>query len=133
MLAPLLIVSLTVYHVYFVTRNFGELTSFIDHNLSVLITAVITMMGLSIAVLLLPSLTKIKVGSVVELETVTTIHTKSNGIELEAFSTIPSLISVSMPTEIPLQSFRMPLQSLRMPTKYPLKSTRMTLQSFNHL
>ena len=101
MLAPLLIVSLTVYHVYFVTRNFGELTSFIDHNLSVLITAVITMMGLSIAVLLLPSLTKIKVGSVVELETVTTIHTKSNGIELEAFSTIPSLISVSMPTEIP--------------------------------
>ena len=77
-LAPLLIVSLIAYNVYFVLHDLGKLTSFVGHNLSVLVTAVITMMGLSIAVLLLPSLTKIKVGSIVELETVPTTHTKSN-------------------------------------------------------
>jgi hypothetical protein len=91
------------------------------------------MMGLSIAVLLLPSLTKIKVGSIVELETVPTTHTKSNSNELEAFSAIPSLISVSMPAEIPLQHFRMPLQILQMPNKFALKSVHMPLQRDGHL
>src|SRR6185437_12371376 len=67
-LSPIIIVSFISYHVYFVSRHISGLTSFISHNVGVLLTGIITMMGLSIAVLLLPSLTKIKVGSIIELE-----------------------------------------------------------------
>ncbi len=124
-LSPLLIGALIVYDEYFISHHIIGLTSFIKQNVSVLLTGVLSIMGLSIAVLLLPSLTKIKVGSVVELETVSITH--AHDVKLETFVRMPSLKFVSMPMEIPLQTFRMPLQSLRMPNKYPLKSTRMPL------
>ncbi|HET7391480.1 MAG TPA: tetratricopeptide repeat protein, partial [Nitrososphaeraceae archaeon] len=131
-LTPIIMAGFISYHVYFVSHHISGLTSFINHNISVLLTGIISMMGISIAILLLPSLTKIKVGSVVELETVPITHSDNN-IKLEASVSIPSLLSVSMPTEIPLQPFPMPLQSMSMPTKYPLKSTRMSLQSLQRI
>ena len=74
-------------------------------------------MGLSIAILLMPSLTKVKVGSIVELQT-NPIHTNNNNIKLETFSNTPTLKIVNMPTEIPIESFRMPLQSFRLPLNF---------------
>jgi hypothetical protein len=117
------------YDVYFVRHTISGLTSFIGNNITVLISGTLAGMGLAIGVLLLPSLTKIKVGSIVELET---LPIQAENVKLETLASLPSLIFVSMPTEIPLESFRMPLQSLRIPMAYPVKSTRMPLQPFYH-
>jgi tetratricopeptide (TPR) repeat protein len=90
-LTPIIMASFISYHVYFVTHHISGLTSFINHNISALLTGIITIMGLSIAVLLLPSLTKIKVGSIVELETAPITHI-NNTIKLEASISIPFTI-----------------------------------------
>ena len=74
----------------------------------------------------MPSLTKVKVGSIVELQT-NPIHTNNNNIKLETFSNTPTLKIANMPTEIPIESFRMPLQSFRLPSKFLFKSVRMSL------
>lgn len=85
----------------------------------------LTIIGLSIAILLMPSLTKVKVANIVELET-NPIYTNGN-VKLETFANTPILKLVNMPTEIPLEAFRMPFQSFRLPTKYLFKSVRMSL------
>ena len=128
-LSPLLLVGFVFYDVYFVRHTIRGLTSFIGNNITILISGTLAGMGLAIGVLLLPSLTKIKVGSIVELET---LPIQAENVKLETLASLPSLIFVSMPTEIPLESFRMPLQNLRMPMTYPVKSTRMPLQPFHH-
>ena len=125
-LTPILIAGFVSYHIYFVSHDFNDIETFIKSNLSVLLAGVITIMGLSIAILLMPSLTKVKVGSIVELQT-NPIHTNNNDIVLETFSDTPILKMVNMPYEIPIESFRMPLQSFRLHSKFLFKSVRMTL------
>ncbi|MDQ6723009.1 MAG: tetratricopeptide repeat protein [Thermoproteota archaeon] len=125
LLSPMLIVAIIVQDIYFIRHDIDKIKDFVSNNISVLIVGVLSIMGLTLAVLLLPSLTKIKVGNIVELET-TLIHAVD--IKFESFVSMPSLMFVNMPTEIPIQYFHMPLHLLHMPIKYPLKSTPMPLQ-----
>ena len=128
-LSPLLIVAVIVEDAYLIRHNISGITGFVKTNVSVLIGGVLAIIGISVAVLLLPSLTKIKVGNIVELETIP-IHAVD--AEFETMISVPSLIFVNMSTEISIRHFHMPLHSLRMPIKYPLKSTRMPLQPLHH-
>jgi tetratricopeptide (TPR) repeat protein len=127
-LSPLLIVAIIIGHTYVISgidKEITKLDTFIDHNINIITTTLLTIIGLSIALLLMPSLTKVKVGSIVELQT-NPIHSDNN-IKLDTFSNTPSLKIANMPTEIPIESFRMPLQSFRLPSKFVFKSIRMSL------
>ena len=91
-LSPLLIVAMIIGHTYVISGindGIAKLDNFIDHNINIITTVLLTIIGLSIAILLMPSLTKVKVGSIVELQT-NPIHTDSN-IKLETFSNTPVL------------------------------------------
>jgi tetratricopeptide (TPR) repeat protein len=128
-LSPLIIVAIIIGHTYVILGFNDEilkLDNFIDHHIEIITTTLLTIIGLSIAILLIPSLTKVKVGSIVELQT-NPIHTNNNDIKLETYSDTPILKIENMPYEIPLESFRMPLQSFRLQSKFLFKSVRMSL------
>jgi hypothetical protein len=68
---PLVIIGAVTYYVYLISPNQmmqSKLSIFVDKNIAVIIGALTLLMGIVVAILLLPSLQKFKVGAV-ELQT----------------------------------------------------------------